>query len=216
MFKGMSCIVKCSSRAPESIANEYELGKRLHSVDPMHFPAVYGHHPGPFAFVVIEKIEGGRSLADEPDERYADEILAILDSLYAANIIHRDILPSNFLIAPDGHLKLIDFQFAVDMGTQCIDPWLKRHPKYNFAVFAAIVTRQGAWWDDAYFAGMLLPAMRERVRSRIGRLRFEIAFSPLDRIRLRFFVFTMTIQRMFCTKGSRKRNALDRRLDRFK
>ena len=216
MFKGMSCIVKCSSRAPESIANEYELGKRLHSVDPMHFPAVYGHHPGPFAFVVIEKIEGGRSLADEPDERYADEILAILDSLYAANVIHRDILPSNFLIAPDGHLKLIDFQFAVDMGTQCIDPWLKRHPKYHFAVFAAVVTRHGAWWDDAYFAGMLLPTMRERVRSRIGRLRFEIAFSPLDRIRLRFFVFTMTIQRMFCTKESRKRNALDRRLDRFK
>ena len=215
-FKGMPCIVKCSSRAPESILNEYELGRRLHSVDPVHFPAVYVCHPGPFAFVVSEKVEGGRSLADSPDEKYADEILAILDSLYAANVIHRDILPSNFLIAPDGHLKLIDFQFAVDMDTKRIDPWLKRNPKYHFAVFAAIVTRRGAWWDDAYFAGMLMPSMRERVRSRIGRLRFEIAFSPLVRMRLRFHVLAMIVQRMFCARGSRKRKALDRRLGRFK
>ena len=215
-FNGTPCIVKCSSRAPESIVNEYELGQRLHAVDPVHFPAVYGYHSGPLAFVVVEKIEGGQSLADAPDERYADEILAILDSLYTANVIHRDILPSNFLIAPDGHLKLIDLQFAVDMDTKRIDPWLKRHPKYHFAVFAAIVTRRGAWWDDAYFAGMLMPSMRERVRSRIGRLRFEIAFSPLVRLRLRFHFLAMTAQRMFCAKGSRKRKAIDRRLGRFK
>ena len=216
LFKGKPCVVKCSSRAPESIANEYELGTRLYSLDPLHFPAVYAYHPGPFAFVVVEKIEGGKSLVDDPDGRYADEIVAILDSLHAANVVHRDMLPANFLISPDGHLKLIDFQFAVDMDVRRIDPWLEKHPEYHFGVFAAVVTPDGAWWDDAAFAAMLLPGMRGRLKSRIGRLRFKIPFTPLVRFRLRLFVFRMRVRRMFTPNGSRRRQALDRRLERFK
>ena len=215
MYKGRPCIVKCSSRAPESIRNEYELCKRLNGLDPVHFPAAYAFHGGPFAFVVTEKVAGGLSLADDPDDRFADEVLAILDSLHRANVIHRDILPSNFLIAPDGHLKLIDFQFAVDMGTKRMDPWLRRHPTYHFAKFAAAVARDHAWWDDAAFATMLLPSLRERARSRIGRLRLEVPFTPLVRARLKLLAATMRIQRMFCPAGSRRRRALDRRLERF-
>ena len=216
MFNGTPCIVKCSSRAPESIANEYELGRRLHSIDPIHFPAVYAHHPGLFAFVVTEKVEGGKSLADEPREKYEDDILAILDSLYAANVVHRDILPTNFLVAPDGHLKLIDFQFAVDMNAKRIDPWLRRHPDYHFAVFAALLTRSGAWWDDAVFASMMLPSAKDRLRPRFGRLRLEIPFSPADKLRLKVLVLGMRIRRLFAKRGSRRRRALDRRLERFK
>ena len=216
LLNGRPCIVKCSSRAPESIENEYALSSRLHAIDPVHFPAAYAFHPGPLAFVVMEKVEGNRSLADDPDDRYADEVLAILDSLYEAKVVHRDILPSNFLIAPDGHLKLIDLQFAVDMEAKRIDPWMKRHPRYHFGVFAAVVTRDGAWWDDAAFACMLLPSLRTGARSRIGRLRFEVPFSPAVRIRLRLFVLMMRMQRMFCPKDSRRRKALDRRLERFK
>jgi len=215
LFDGRPCIVKCSSRAPESIVNEYELTKRLHETDPVHFPAAYACHPGARAFVVTERIEGGKSLADEPDDKYADEVIAILDSLYRANVIHRDILPSNFLIAPDGHLKLIDFQFAVDMGSQRIDPWLKKHPTYHFAVFAAVLMRDHAWWDDAGFAGMLLPSLRNRVKSRMGRLRFEVPLSASDRFRLGLFALGLRIQRAFCPRGSSRRHALDRRLERF-
>ena len=214
-FKGLPCVVKCSSRAPESIVNEYTLAKRLYETDPVHFPAVFACHPGPWAFVATEKIEGGRSLADEQDEKYADEVLAILDSLYRANVIHRDILPSNFLIAPDGHLKLIDFQFAVDMNNPRIDPWLKRHPTYHFVVFAAALMRDRAWWDDAGFAGMLLPSMWRRVQSRVGRLRFEVPLSSSDRFRLGLFALGLRIQRMFCPSGSSRRKAIDRRLERF-
>jgi hypothetical protein len=216
LFNGRPCIVKCSSRAPESIENEYTLSSRLHAVDPLHFPAVYAFHPGPFAFVVTEKVEGNRSLEDEPDDRYANEVLAILDSLYKANVVHRDFLPTNLLIAPDGHLKLIDMQFAVDMGTKRVDPWLARHPKYHFAVFAAVITRDVAWWDDAVFACMALPSLRTLALSRVGRLRFEVKFSPLVRIKLRMLVLAMRLQRLFCAKGSRRRNALDRRLRRFR
>lgn len=215
-FKGQPCIVKCSSRACESIRNEYTLGQKLHAQDPRHFPAFYAFHPGPLAFVAMEKIKGGKSLADEPDDRYADEVLAILDSLFQANVVHRDILPSNFLIAPDGRLKLIDLQFAIDMTAPRIDPWLERHPGYHFAVFAAGITRDGAWWDDATFARMLLPSLWDRARSRAGRLRYEIPFSRSIRIRLKCLALVMRMQRMFTPKGSRRRQTLDRRLERFK
>jgi len=208
LLVGRPCIVKCSSRAPESIENEYALSSRLHASGPGWNAYAAGKWMG--------KVEGNRSLADDPDDRYADEVLAILDSLYEAKVVHRDILPSNFLIAPDGHLKLIDLQFAVDMEAKRIDPWMKRHPQYHFGVFAAVVTRDGAWWDDAAFACMLLPSLRTGARSRIGRLRFEVPFSPAVRIRLRLYVLMMRMQRMFCPKDSRRRKALDRRLERFK
>ena len=34
-FKGGPCIVKCSSRAPESIENEYKMSRRLNAVAPV-------------------------------------------------------------------------------------------------------------------------------------------------------------------------------------
>jgi len=215
LFRGKPCIVKCSSRAPESIRNEYELASRLHAVDPVHFPAAYAVSPGPMAFVVTERVAGGRTLADDPDDKYADEVLAILDSLYEAKVVYRDILPSNFLVAPDGHLKLVDFQFAVDWNAPRVDPWLGRHPAYHFAVFAAVLRKGVAWWDDAGFATLLLPSLRTRAKSRMGRLRYEIRLSPAVRLRLWLLALGMRVQRLFARPGSRKRQSLDRRLERF-
>ena len=216
LFKGTPCIVKCSSRAPESIVNEYELGSRLHATDPLHFPEVFACFPGPFAFVAREKVESEKTLADDPDDRYADEVVAIIDDLHRADVVFRDVLPSNFLIAADGHLKLIDFQFAVDMRTRRIDPWMRRHPEYHFTEFAAVIQGNMAWWDDADFATLLLPSLRERLRSRIGRMRFEIPFTPLVRLRLGFLAMRLRIRKMFCMNDARKRHAICRRLERFK
>lgn len=215
-FKGRPCIVKCSSRAPESIANEFELGVRLHAKDPLHFPEVFACHPGPYAFVVREKVESESTLADEPDDRYADDVVAIIDALFESEVVFRDILPSNFLIAADGHLKLIDFQFAVDMRTRRIDPWMLRHPEYHFTVFAAVIQGSVAWWDDADYATLLLPSLRPRLEPRIGRMRFEIPLTPLVVFRLRLLALRLRIRRMFSRRDSRKRHAICRRLERLK
>ena len=216
LFKGRPCIVKCSSRAPESIVNEYELGSRLHATDPLRFPEMFACFPGPFAFVVREKIESERTLADDPDDRYADEVVAIIDDLFRADVVFRDILPSNFMVAADGRLKLIDFQFAVDMRTKRIDPWMRRHPDYHFTVFAAVVQGHVAWWDDADFATLLLPSLRQRLKSRIGRLRFEVRLAPSDLFRLRLLAMRLRIRKLFCRRDTRKRRAICRRLERFK
>lgn len=215
LFNGKPCIVKCSSRAPESIENEYALASRLHDKDPAHFPAAFACHPGRMAFVVMEKVTGGKSLEDVPADGFEDDIVAILDVLYASNVVYRDILPSNFLLAPDGHLRLIDFQFAVDMATKRIDPWLQRRPTYHFAVFAAGIGPNCAWWDDAMFASCLFPSVRKSAKQRIGRLRLEIPFTASVRLRLRLLALAMRVQRLFTAKGSRRRAALDRRLKRF-
>lgn len=215
LFNGKPCIVKCSSRAPESIENEYELASRMHAADPVHFPDVYAFSPGPMAFVVVEKIAGGRSLETEPADGFGDDLVAIVDALHGANVVHRDILPSNFLVAPDGHLRLIDFQFAVDMAARTIDSWLARRPMYHFFVFAAGYSRGGAWWDDASFLAFLFPSLRPVLSSRIGRLRFEIKFSSVMKVRIFFAAMTMRVQRMFARKGSSRRTAIERRLGRM-
>lgn len=215
LFNGRPCVVKCSSRAPESIGNEYELASRLHARDPIHFPEVFAVHRGPMAFVVTEKIGGGRTLGDEPAGSHGEDAVAILDALYAERVVYRDMLPANFLVGPDGHLKLIDFQFAVDMATKRIDPWLARRPEYHFLVFAAAVGKGFAWWDDAAFLAFLVPALRPAIAGRIGRLRLELPFSPLVRLRLAIVVLSMRFRRAFAKEGSRKRRALDRRLGRL-
>ena len=215
LFNGKPCIVKCSSRAPESIENEYELASRMHAADPVHFPDVYAFSPGPMAFVVVEKIAGGRSLETEPADGFGDDLVAIVDALHGANVVHRDILPSNFLVAPDGHLRLIDFQFAVDMAVKKVDPWLLRRPAYHFLVFAAAMGPKGAWWDDALFASCLFPSVRQLAKPLVGRLRLEIPFTASVRLRLRLLALAMRVRRLFTAKGSRRRAALDRRLKRF-
>ena len=215
LWKGRPCVVKCSSRAPKSIANEYELASRMHAADPVHFPAAYALHRGPRAFVVLEKVEGGRSLEEESDEGHADDILAILDALFAAGVVHRDIQRSNFLVGPDGRVRLIDFQFAMDAKAKRIDPWLARRPTYHFAVFAACLGPDGAWWDDALFASCLFPSVRQLAKPLVGRLRLEIPFTASVRLRLRLLALAMRVRRLFTAKGSRRRAALDRRLKRF-
>ena len=215
VFKGRPCVVKCSSRAPESIENEYKLASRLNALDPVHFPAAYAVHRGKRAFVVLEKVDGGKTLEDVTGGEYADDAVAILDALFAAGVVHRDILPSNFLVALDGHLKLIDFQFAVDMADKRVDPWLLRRPVYHFLVFAAAPSFGGVRWDDAEFLAFLVPTLKSTVASRIGRLRFEVAFTPSVRLRLAVAAFAMRICRVFAKRGSRRMAALDRRLERY-
>lgn len=63
--------------------------------------------------VVEEYIEGEKNISSLTDEKAVVsafcELCDVLTLLHSRGIIHRDIKPSNILIAPDGHIRLIDF-----------------------------------------------------------------------------------------------------------
>ncbi|HEV2310101.1 MAG TPA: serine/threonine-protein kinase [Acidimicrobiia bacterium] len=72
------------------------------------------------AFIVMERLTG-RTLADEIAEgpfagtqvrRLADALLDALEAAHGAGILHRDVKPSNVLVAGRGRWKLTDFGIA--------------------------------------------------------------------------------------------------------
>jgi serine/threonine-protein kinase len=79
---------------------------------------------GYYLYLAMEYLPG-RTLRDLLDERGWFEprealrvmvpLLAGLAAAHAAGIIHRDVKPENVLIAPDGHLKVVDFGLAREL-----------------------------------------------------------------------------------------------------
>ncbi len=80
-------------------------------------------------FYAMELIPGG-SLEDQLQARgkfsweqvieYGQQMCAALDCSHKAGVIHRDVKPSNFLIAPNGSLKLSDFGLATVIAARKI------------------------------------------------------------------------------------------------
>ncbi len=65
------------------------------------------------AYVIEEYVDGvtaaERAFTQKQAVKVLIELCEALETLHSAKIIHRDIKPSNLIIAPDGHIKLIDF-----------------------------------------------------------------------------------------------------------
>jgi len=80
-------------------------------------------------FYAMELIPGG-SLEDQLQARgklsweqvveYGQQMCAALECSHKAGVIHRDVKPSNFLIAPNGSLKLSDFGLATVVAARKI------------------------------------------------------------------------------------------------
>ncbi len=72
-------------------------------------------------YIVMELVDG-RNLAEElaevarfgwkPAVQTADQMLAALGAAHARGLVHRDVKPSNVLVASDGTVKLADFGIA--------------------------------------------------------------------------------------------------------
>lgn len=67
--------------------------------------------------ILLEEYIEGANLAEIslPERKIVslmEELCEVLSFLHQQGIIHRDIKPSNLLLAPDGHIRLIDFDAA--------------------------------------------------------------------------------------------------------
>ena len=80
--------------------------------------SVYDFDAGERPYLVMEYIEGGDLAAaceagtPPPPEQLAEELLAALQHIHGAGILHRDIKPHNVLIDGYGHARLTDFGIA--------------------------------------------------------------------------------------------------------
>jgi len=218
-FKGRPCVIKCSSHAPYSICNEYEMLCRLFAVNPLVCAeplAFWRSSDGKLAFVVLERLPGPTLTAARQDParvaQLVDSIAADFERMAVAlretGIVHGDMgTTDNYLQGEDGHFRLIDFQFAVDRLAGCRDPWLRRHVKYRFAVLSCRLDGAGATWNDiAYLRDHLrnrLPvtaasaSAADRLDARVAEGAYREPFGWKVLLILRFFAVSLFVQRIF-------------------
>ena len=233
-FKGRPCIVKCSSRAPESIANEYAMSRRLSAVDPSACAealACWTSPDGRMAFVVTQRLPGP-SLTEmiargvEADEAIGvmEDVVRIAGALLSAGIVWRDIIPDNFMMDDGGHLRLIDAQFAIDRNAFREDPYLAAHRKYRLLLFAHHPDMAGRGWNDVammlHFTRNLPSAarvkeLRARLREMLADAAFPVAPSAGDVMRMMMYGAVLRL-RLLAHPSAKKVVTLRERLARVR
>lgn len=220
-FKGRDCIVKCSSKSPDSIANEYKMNCRLYSTNSRVFPQPYAYYAtddGKMAFIVTERI---KPPIKHTNASFAHDVLEIAAALKKTGIVHRDIFMDNILLGEDGHWRLIDFQFAVDRNSFSECAWMRRRWKYRYVVFG--VNRnlpRGEWNDFLAFAELLEARIDDPVALEAAKkLRTESgemsAIDPPDAftaLRLRLYRCSLWIQRAVHRSNPEKLRRITHRL----
>ena len=233
-FKGTPCIVKCSSRAPESIANEYEMSRSLAEADPgvcADALAVWRSEDGRRAFVVLRKLPGPsltdmlvRGVDDQEALDVMDDMLRIAEALQKSGIVWRDIMADNLMKGEDGHLRLIDAQFAFRRDDYREDPYLLRNWRYRMLLFAHHPMMAGHGWNDAamllfmtlkFGTARLVEERRERLRAMVAASAFPVECGRGDMLRMRLMLAWMQLCRLL-PHGRSKGEALRTRIARAK
>ncbi len=235
MFNGRPCIVKCSSKSPDSIANEYETARRMFAAGPgcVAEPLAYRiSERGDMAFAVFAKIAGPsltellqKGVSKGESDRFALDLLSLADTLDRTGTVHRDLFPDNLLLDSDGHLKAIDFQFAIDRNAYRESAWMRRNWKYRYVVFGVNHDLGAGRWNDAAALermAAMLPETENTIRIRaVLRQKSDVAgFSAppalFDRIRLGIYGLSLRMQLLARADGTEKAARLRHRLRRIK
>ena len=233
-FKGRDCIVKCSSKAPDSILNEYALSKRVYATNPSVTPeplACYATDDGRMAFIVTAKAKGlsltellRSGISDDAAASYASDILHLANALSATGVVHRDLFTDNLLLDADGHIKAIDFQFAIDQNNYCECRWMQRNWKYRYVVFGVNHDLGLGVWNDAEALVRILTMLPQvdAVKSAVFRLSkcgkdgsFKAPPGILCRCAIFFYAVSLGAQLLLKKDNFKKRDRIRNRLSRI-
>lgn len=122
VWKDRPCIVKYSDNDPESIKNEFDVGRYFHAVSGGLGPEMYsfvGFERG--AACIMERMSG-KSLACLDAEKtsftgdvdhLAHKLDALLKALKRAGVCHRDLGAGNVMVTESGEIKAFDFQNSI-------------------------------------------------------------------------------------------------------
>ncbi|MBR4507122.1 MAG: protein kinase family protein [Alphaproteobacteria bacterium] len=139
-------------------ANEYRMGKILYDMDNVHFiRPMYWRDCADGHFVAYKWTDGdnlydllnSNKLSAKEKKVCIDDIYAIFKCLDKSHVVHRDITLNN-LIWTNGHLKLIDFQLAVDSSKYKELEFLLRNPGLLCGLGTPEFRKKEFQWDDAY------------------------------------------------------------------
>ena len=124
-LNGRPCIVKWSDNDPGSIRNECDVGEKFYRASNGRSPEMFDFKECSVgAACVMERMEGTAlsscidSVNSSPElaRKTADQIDLIMELMRGLGMCHRDCSSANFWIAPDGTVKLYDFQTAFMAG----------------------------------------------------------------------------------------------------
>ena len=156
---GRKCFIKYSPYAKSLNAAEWRYPRQLaERGDGRVFEtSVFWHTTSDGgSFVITEWIdgEGLDALIARKDPILADragtiaaDLVRIAEALEREKVVHRDIRPANLIVGPDGHVKLIDFQFAAPFGDGQEDPWFNDRPEVIDGLGAEYALHPGRWND---------------------------------------------------------------------
>ena len=222
LFNGFPCIVKCSSRSPDSICNEYKMLVRVYTADSEVFPRPFGYwisRDGRFAFIIMEKVTKGVRVSCE---KYAEGLKRIFYALRNTGVVHRDIIKDNIITDNNGMPKLIDFQFAIDRNSYSESNYMRKHMIYRLVLFGAGIDKKPGQWNDAVQLAWILrfnernskvDKIIEEIRSEFPTSNFECKMSWLEKIAVYGYDYILRICLLFA--GGKRKKSLLARLSRI-
>lgn len=184
-FEGRSCFVKYSPVARSLTAAEWRQPQLARQQDEAVFvrPLLWHVTKDGGAFVVQEMINGrplsmllrsGDAVLAEKGETIVSDLVRIAEALGRAGIVHRDIRPANLLVGDDGHVTLIDFQFAIARTARSDDDYVQDNPRIAYVLGEGYALAHGQWNDVHAICQVLrqLPpsAVREAALARLQPL----------------------------------------------
>jgi hypothetical protein len=219
-FNGKPCVVKCSSRSPDSIRNERDMLLRLHGVDLLVAVAPLGYWCSSdrhFAFIITDELPGPilsavlkSDLSDEDRKRIASNLLRIVDALVSAGIVWRDLIPGNLLRDLSGHYRLIDAQLAVHREAPKECKFMQTNREYRLLLFAYNEAQHGKGWCDADFIRLILQRLNKndllvdemrRLEEAKPKLTISKQITALDRLYVLLLKFEFAVQ-VYLRKGA--------------
>jgi serine/threonine protein kinase len=184
------------------VGREVEALARIYHADPgdaRYFPMVVTYNSrDPYSFIATEYLhmvsisdhaESCKKAGVSPRRWFFDDMVAIVQVLHRAGVIHRDVRPGNLFIRTDQEhpcLVLIDFALAVTENGSL--PEIEVHTRYEKKVLLGLgrkYTIRPFVWDDAYAFSRIAQEMDDRwdqhypdqwrrLNGMIGRLVYRI------------------------------------------